>query len=290
METYGSSQKLIRENKWRIRWNKRHASPEDLGLFLNKAAIGMGVQRTPGDKSIPCRAEQIFDYMHAGCRRLQWIFRNTENQQWFESPYAGWYCPRKELPCVNNLLHDAVFIPEIAAELPAGKEGVELQQEEKKLLDFYQSVFHQWKILHIVCLTYLAGWLRRRHWYDEPLMMLMRKLASAFTFTISVITNGVLPMNWTTVLRIYQYYQREPGVRVFFLYSILHSSTNNTRLVLPILKSDTHYCGKAFIVPGCSLTSSTEQPQDRCKNAQWRKRYYKEWQDRKQGCLKKLFS
>lgn len=120
-------------------------SPDQLWTISQKAAIGLGVAENTGINQYLALPNKFFDYIHAGLPQIAMKFpeyirlnREFEVAVLIEDPD-----PKRIADAVNNLLRDDVLYQRLRDNCLKARQVLNWQQEEKKLLDFYQSVFNQ---------------------------------------------------------------------------------------------------------------------------------------------------
>jgi glycosyltransferase involved in cell wall biosynthesis len=119
--------------------------PDELWDISQKAAIGMGVAENTGINQYLALPNKFFDYIHAGLPQIAMNFPEyiNINQQFEVAVLIDDISPERIADTVNNLLHNDVLYQRLRANCLKARQVLNWQQEEKKLLDFYQSVFHQ---------------------------------------------------------------------------------------------------------------------------------------------------
>lgn len=120
-------------------------SPDDLWIVSQKAAIGMGVAENTGINQYLALPNKFFDYIHAGLPQIAMKFPEYVklNQEFHVAVLIDDIEPERIADTVNNLLHNDVLYQGLRENCLKARQVLNWQQEEKKLLDFYQSVFNQ---------------------------------------------------------------------------------------------------------------------------------------------------
>ena len=120
-------------------------SPDDLWTISQKAAIGMGVAENTGINQYLALPNKFFDYIHAGLPQIAMKFPEYVkiNQQFQVAVLVDDLDPERIADTVNNLLHNDVLYRGLRENCLKARQVLNWQQEEKKLLDFYESVFNQ---------------------------------------------------------------------------------------------------------------------------------------------------
>jgi glycosyltransferase involved in cell wall biosynthesis len=119
--------------------------PEELWSISQKAAIGMGVAENTGINQYLALPNKFFDYIHAGLPQIAMNFPEYVkiNQQFEVAVLIDELNPERIAAAVNNLLHNTVLYQRLRENCLKARQVLNWQQEEKKLLGFYQSVFKQ---------------------------------------------------------------------------------------------------------------------------------------------------
>ncbi|MBL7740146.1 MAG: glycosyltransferase [Chitinophagaceae bacterium] len=129
------------ENKVEL---KGMLSPDDLWTISQKATIGMGVAENTGINQYLALPNKFFDYIHAGLPQIAMNFPEYQqlNKQFEVAILLDDISPERIAGAVNNLLQNDVLYNRLRQNCFQARQVLNWQQEEKKLLDFYQSVFH----------------------------------------------------------------------------------------------------------------------------------------------------
>ncbi len=120
-------------------------SPDELWTIAQKAGIGMGLAENTGINQYLALPNKFFDYIHAGLPQIVMNFPEyiKLNQQFEVAVLIEDLNPERIADSVNNLLLNDVLYQRLRENCLKAREILNWQQEEKKLLDFYQSVFNQ---------------------------------------------------------------------------------------------------------------------------------------------------
>ena len=120
-------------------------SPGDLWNIAQTATIGMGLAENTGINQYLALPNKFFDYIHAGLPQIAMNFPEyvKMNQQFEVAVLVDDLIPERIADTVNNLLHNAVLYHGLRKNCLEARQVLNWQQEEKRLLDFYQSVFNQ---------------------------------------------------------------------------------------------------------------------------------------------------
>lgn len=119
-------------------------SPEELWAISQKATIGMGIAENTGINQYLALPNKFFDYIHAGLPQITMNFPEYRkiNQQFEVAVLIDNILPETIAYAVNNLLDNTVLYQRLKENCMEARQIFNWQQEEKKLLDFYQSVFN----------------------------------------------------------------------------------------------------------------------------------------------------
>jgi glycosyltransferase involved in cell wall biosynthesis len=120
-------------------------SPDELWNISQKATIGMGVAENTGINQYLALPNKFFDYLHAGLPQIAMNFPEyiKINSQFEVAVLLDDLNPERIAAAVNNLLHNTVTYQRLRKNCLEARQVLNWQQEEKKLLSFYQSVFNQ---------------------------------------------------------------------------------------------------------------------------------------------------
>jgi glycosyltransferase involved in cell wall biosynthesis len=130
------------ENKVEL---KGMLSPGELLVASQKATLGLCIAENTGINQYLALPNKFFDYIHAGLPQIAMNFPEYVriNQQFEVAVLIADTDPKRIADTVNNLLHDDVLYHRLRENCLKARQVLNWQQEEKKLLDFYQSVFNQ---------------------------------------------------------------------------------------------------------------------------------------------------
>ena len=120
-------------------------SPDELWNIAQKATIGMGLAENTGINQYLALPNKFFDYIHAGLPQIAMNFPEyiKMNQQFEVAVLVNDLNPERIADTVNNLMDNTVTYQRLRENCLKARQILNWQQEEKKLLDFYQSVFNQ---------------------------------------------------------------------------------------------------------------------------------------------------
>lgn len=118
-------------------------SPEHLWEFSQKAYIGIAVAENEGLNQYMALPNKFFDYMHAGLPQVTMNFPEYKkiNDQFEVALLIDNPAPKTIADELNKLLQDTVLHDRLRANCLRAREILNWQQEEKKLLSFYQTIF-----------------------------------------------------------------------------------------------------------------------------------------------------
>lgn len=117
--------------------------PDELRDFSAKAYLGVAVPENNGINQYLALPNKFFDYLHAGLPQVTVNFPEYErlNKQYNVAILLKDTLPETIAAAINNLLHDAVLHSKLKANCLLARNELCWQQEEKKLLTFYKTVF-----------------------------------------------------------------------------------------------------------------------------------------------------
>jgi glycosyltransferase involved in cell wall biosynthesis len=136
---------LIKENNVKDKVElKGMLSPTDLWNISQRATIGIGVAENTGINQYLALPNKFFDYIHAGLPQITMNFPEYRkiNEQFEVAVLIDNILPETIADAVNNLLGNTVLYQRLRENCLKAGQVLNWQQEEKKLLDFYQSVFN----------------------------------------------------------------------------------------------------------------------------------------------------
>jgi glycosyltransferase involved in cell wall biosynthesis len=122
---------------------KGRVAPDELRVITSQAAIGITLFDDRGLSNYFSLANRFFDYIHAGIPQLcvnYPVYREINEQ--IPVAMLVYDCSSKNLAFeLNNLLNNEVLYNELQQNCNIAKNIYNWQQEEKKLLGFYQQLF-----------------------------------------------------------------------------------------------------------------------------------------------------
>jgi glycosyltransferase involved in cell wall biosynthesis len=136
--------KLVAENKVEDKIElKGMLSPDDLWEISLQAKIGITIIENNGLNQYYSLPNKFFDYIHAGIPQIAMNYPEYAriNKEFEVAILLNAHEPKEIAAAVNNLLLDDVLYNRLRENCLRAREKLNWQQEEKKLLDFYKSVF-----------------------------------------------------------------------------------------------------------------------------------------------------
>ena len=137
--------KLIRDHNLEGKIElKGMLSPASLWEISQQATIGIALAEKQGLNQYLALPNKFFDYIHAGLPQLTMNFPEYRliNEQWEVALLLDDIQPENIARKVNLLLSDTVMYERLRSNCLEAREHLNWQLEEKKLLAFYQSIFH----------------------------------------------------------------------------------------------------------------------------------------------------
>jgi glycosyltransferase involved in cell wall biosynthesis len=119
-------------------------TPEELKKFSQTAYIAVAVPEKQGLNQLYALPNKFFDYLHAGLPQVTVNYPEYTliNEKYEVAVLLEDISPERIASAVNNLLADDVLYDRLKRNCLEARKHLNWQQEEKKLLDFYQSVFN----------------------------------------------------------------------------------------------------------------------------------------------------
>jgi len=120
-------------------------TPEELKAYTLSATIGISLAEKEGLNQWLALPNKFFDYIHAGLPQLTMNFPEYKkiNEQFEVAVLIGKLDPKDIAVSLNKLLDDVVLQQRLRANCEKAREIYNWQNEEKKLLLFYQSLFNK---------------------------------------------------------------------------------------------------------------------------------------------------
>jgi glycosyltransferase involved in cell wall biosynthesis len=121
---------------------KGMVEPEELWNISLHAQIGLTIIENIGLNQYFSLPNKFFDYIHAGIPQIAMNYPEYEriNKQFEVAVLLDSVEPKKIAAAINNLLQNDVLYNKLRANCLKARQELNWQQEEKKLLEFYQSV------------------------------------------------------------------------------------------------------------------------------------------------------
>lgn len=120
-------------------------SPDDLWQTSLHAKIGITIIENLGLNQYYSLPNKFFDYIHAGIPQIAMRYPEYErlNKQYEVALLLEEHTPQKIAEAINNLLLNDVLYNRLRDNCLKARGELNWQQEEKRLLTFYQSVFKE---------------------------------------------------------------------------------------------------------------------------------------------------
>ena len=135
---------LIKENRVEDKFElKGMMLPDDMWPIAQKAALGLGLAEKDGLNQLHALPNKFTEYMHAGLPQLAMNYPEYQkiNHQYKIAVLLDSLSVEQVSTTLNNLMQDEDLLNELRQNALKAREIFCWQQEEKKLLDFYQQVF-----------------------------------------------------------------------------------------------------------------------------------------------------
>lgn len=135
---------LIRENQLQDKIIlKGMLSPEELRVFSQTAYAGIAVAENTGLNQWLALPNKFFDYIHSGLPQVTMDYPEYRkiNREFEVAVLIGDLAPGQIAEALNKLLEDTVLYARLKENCLRARLVLNWQQEEKKLLAFYKTVF-----------------------------------------------------------------------------------------------------------------------------------------------------
>lgn len=135
---------LIKENKVEDKVElKGMIPPEELWQWSQKATLGIALAENTGLNQYYALPNKFFDYVHGGLPQLTMNFPEYRelNRQWEVAVLTDDLTPEAIAQTINKLLDNDVLLHRLRLNCLAARQQWCWQEEEKKLLSFYNTVF-----------------------------------------------------------------------------------------------------------------------------------------------------
>jgi glycosyltransferase involved in cell wall biosynthesis len=136
---------LIRENEVEDKIELRGMMlPEDMWPIAQQAALGLGLAEREGLNQLHALPNKFTDYMHAGLPQLAMNYPEYQkiNSQFKVSVLLDSLSVELVTDTINKIMQDEELLDELHRNALKAREIYCWQNEEKKLLSFYQEVFN----------------------------------------------------------------------------------------------------------------------------------------------------
>jgi glycosyltransferase involved in cell wall biosynthesis len=120
-------------------------TPEDLREFSQTAYIAVAVPEKEGLNQYYALPNKFFDYIHAGLPQVTVNYPEYRriNDSYEVAVLLDDLSPKRIADALNNLLGDDVLYNRLRENCLAARKQLNWQQEEKKLLGFYSTLFNK---------------------------------------------------------------------------------------------------------------------------------------------------
>ena len=117
--------------------------PGELWKIAQKAAIGVAFPENIGINQYLALPNKFFDYLHAGLPQVNVDFPEYRklNDQYHVAVLVNNIEPKTIADSINNLMADTVLLKELRQNCIEARQELNWQNEEKKLISFYQNIF-----------------------------------------------------------------------------------------------------------------------------------------------------
>lgn len=138
--------KLIAEHKLENKIElKGMLPPDELRKITRQATIGISLAEKEGLNQYLALPNKFFDYVHDALPQVTMNYPEYQkiNNEYEVAVLIDGLEPKRIADAVNNLLADAVLYSRLKENCKNAREVFNWQNEEKKLLSFYRSVFNK---------------------------------------------------------------------------------------------------------------------------------------------------
>jgi glycosyltransferase involved in cell wall biosynthesis len=136
---------LIAEHKLEAKVElKGMLKPDALWVLSQDAYMGIAIAEREGLNQYLALPNKFFDYIHAGLPQVTMDYPEYRkiNKQYEVAILISNLAPERIALAINNLLNDDVVYRRLRENCLRARQQLNWQQEEKKLIAFYQSVFN----------------------------------------------------------------------------------------------------------------------------------------------------
>lgn len=118
-------------------------NPDELWQISQQASIGIAVAEQTGLNQFYALPNKFFDYIHAGLPQVTMNYPEYKkiNQQFEVALLIETLDPEKIAAAINTLINNDVLHSKLKANCLKAREELNWQQEEKKIIAFYKSIF-----------------------------------------------------------------------------------------------------------------------------------------------------
>jgi glycosyltransferase involved in cell wall biosynthesis len=116
--------------------------PEELWKISQQARIGVALAENTGLNQYLALPNKFFDYIQAGLPQVTMDYPEYRaiNAEYEVAVLVDDLAPLKIAAAINNLLDDTVLFEKLRNNCLAARQKLNWQEEEKKLLAFYESI------------------------------------------------------------------------------------------------------------------------------------------------------
>lgn len=120
-------------------------TPDELWRISLEAKIGLTIIENIGMNQYYSLPNKVFDYIHAGIPQIAMNYPEYArvNEQFEIAVLLNQHSPEIIAHTINNLLLNDVLYSRLRNNCLQARQHLNWQQEEKKLLEFYQTIFKQ---------------------------------------------------------------------------------------------------------------------------------------------------
>jgi len=136
---------LIRTNQVQDKVElKGMLQPGELWKISQQATVGVAFPQNIGLNQYLALANKFFDYLHAGLPQVTVNFPEYKklNDKYGVAVLVDDIEPKTIADSVNNLMADTVLLEQLRQNCRKAREELNWQNEEKKLINFYQNIFN----------------------------------------------------------------------------------------------------------------------------------------------------
>lgn len=118
--------------------------PDELWAVVTKAWLGMGVAENTGINQYLALPNKFFDYLHAGLPQIAMSFPEYKriNEEFEVAILIDEPDVQRIADVINNLMRNDVLYQRLRKNCLRARQVLNWQEEEKKLLEFYKSIFN----------------------------------------------------------------------------------------------------------------------------------------------------